>query len=320
MSRSLVALALFGLAACATVDRGIDRGASAAADVLIPPEAEAKLGNQLAEQVNGEERVSGDAQLQAYLDKVGAKVLAAVPRKERNEQRFQFTVIDKPNEVNAFAIPGGHIYVYSGLIGAADNEAELAGVLAHEIGHVTSRHGAEMLVKAMGLQTVMGLALGKDPNQLAALGSQIAAQGYLAQNSQDQERESDTRGLGYLTRSGYDPNGLPSFFEKLDRMSGSRPDAISKFFASHPQPGERAKAARTAIARSGKRTGKTEIVGGFAAMKARAKGSAAAQSAPSGSTSGTAGSGTSAPKPPATPPATKAPSSGGSDRAPRPKR
>ena len=315
MTRRLAVLALLGLSACASIDRGIDKGASAAADVLVPPEAEAKLGSQLAAQVNSEEKVSGDAQLQAYLDKVAAKVMAAVPAKDRHEQKFTFTVIDKPKEVNAFAIPGGHIYVYSGLIAAADNEAELAGVLAHEIGHESARHGAEMLVKGMGLQTVMGLALGENPNQLAALGTQIAAQGYLAQNSQDQEREADARGLRYLANAGYDPHGLPNFFSKLAKMQGSSPGALQKFFASHPAPAERAKTAREAIARSNKRTGKTEIVGGFAAMKARAGGgSAAAQSAPAGSTGSTSErNGSARPAPPATPPATKAPSGKSTD-------
>jgi predicted Zn-dependent protease len=284
MTRRLVVLALFGLAACATVNRGIDTGASAAANVLVPPESEAQLGQKLAAQVNSQEKIDPDSTLQAYVSRVGQKVLASVPKKDLHEQKFTFQVIDKPKEVNAFAIPGGHIYVYSGLIAAADDEAELAGVLAHEIGHGTARHGAEMLVKQLGLETVMGLALGKNPNQLAALGSQIAAQGYLAQNSQDQEREADSRGLRYLTSAGYNPNALPDFFDKLNRMSGSRPDAISKFFASHPQPGERAKTARATIAKSGKRTGKTEIVGGFAQMKARVSGASTGPSAPSRTT------------------------------------
>ena len=320
MNRRLVALALLGLGACATVDRGIDRGASAAADVLIPPESEAKLGSQLAAQVNQEERISKDSDLQAYVDRVGARVLSVVPKADRHGQTFTFTVIDKPKEVNAFAIPGAHIYVYSGLIAAAANEAELAGVLAHEIGHATARHGAELLVKGMGLQTVMDLALGQNPNQLAALGAQIAGQGYLAQNSQDQEREADTRGLRYLTAAGYDPYALPNFFQKLAKMQGSSPGAIAKFFASHPAPAERAKTARTAIAKSGKTTGKTEIVGGFAAMKVRAGGASTAQTgttggntAQSGTTDQGSRTGESArPTPPATPPATKKPSSGGS--------
>jgi predicted Zn-dependent protease len=280
-----------GLAACATVDRGIDKGASAAADVLISSQAEAKLGNQLAAQVNEEERISKDAELQAYLDKVANKVLSAVPKDQRNQEGFTFTVIDKPTEVNAFALPGGHIYVYSGLIAAAGNEAELAGVLAHEIGHATSRHGAEVLVKSMGLETVMGLALGQDPNQLAALGAQVAAQGYLARNSRDQEREADARALTYLTRAGYDPNALPSFFEKLAKMQGSSPGALASFFASHPDPADRAKTARTTIARSGKTGGKQEIVGNFAAMKARAGGkSTSTGQSTTGSTGGQTGS------------------------------
>lgn len=321
MTRRLVALALFGLAACATVNQGIDTGASAAANVLVPPESERQLGQKLAAQVDSQEKISTDAQLQAYVDRVGKKVLASVPRKDLHEQKFTFQVIDKPGEVNAFALPGGHIYVYSGLIAAADNEAELAGVLAHEIGHETSRHGAEMLVKQLGLETVMGLALGQNPNQLAALGSQIAAQGYLAHNSQDQEREADAKGLRYLTATGYDPNALPDFFDKLNRMSGSRPDAISKFFASHPQPGERAKTARATIAKSGHRTGKEEIIGGFSSMKARVTGAAASQSAPSGSGSSTSrGTTTTHPAPPAQAPATKTPTHGGTGSAPPPKR
>src|SRR5690606_12528518 len=143
---------------------------------------------------------------------------------------YRFTVIDEPRQVNAFALPGGHIYVYSGLIAAADSEAELAGVLGHEIGHVAERHAAQALGAQFGLQTLASLALGQNPSLIEQIAAGIAAQGYLSRHSRDAERESDSRGLQYLIAAGYDPTAMPAFFKKLERMSGGNPGALQQFF------------------------------------------------------------------------------------------
>src|SRR5690606_10383507 len=129
---------VFVFLSCASVTRTIDKGTGAVGEVLLPVSEEARLGKQLADEVNKQEKIHPDAQVQAYVAKVGRRIVDA-SRDRRKGITYRFTVIDQPRVINAFALPGGHIYVYSGLILAARSEAELASVLGHEVGHVTSR-------------------------------------------------------------------------------------------------------------------------------------------------------------------------------------
>lgn len=298
MRRTLAALLIAcGLAGCASVTQTANKGTKAIGEALLPVSEERQLGKQLAAQVDQEERILNNKQVQDYVNRVGQLMVKA-----SGDKRFQytFTVVDKPGVVNAFALPGGHIYIYSGLIQAADNEAELASVLGHEVGHVVERHAAAQLGTQFGLQTLASLALGNNPGQLQQIAAGIAAQGYLMRHSRDAEREADSAGFRYLVKAGYDPKAMPAFFRKLERIAGGNPNAIEEFFSSHPAPGERAK---TLTAEAGNRTGKTEIVGGFANIKKQLGGSSPGGTAPksgtSGGTSSGSSSGTKAPPPPA---------------------
>jgi len=258
---------LFAAMSCASVTRTIDKGTGAVGEVLLPVSEEVRLGNQLADEVNKQEKIHPDAQVQAYVAAVGKRI-AAASRDNRKGVTYRFTVIDDPSTINAFALPGGHIYVYSGLILAAKSEAELASVLGHEVGHVTCRHAARALGTAFSLETLSRLAMGDEPGTVAQLAAAIAAQGYMSRHSRDAEREADARGLDYLIAAGYDPSAMPAFFDTLARRSGDA-HALEKFFASHPQPAERAQALRKAIRDRRAAQGRTEIVGGFAEIQAR---------------------------------------------------
>ncbi len=263
MKRTLATLAAMWIAAgCATIERGIDRGTEAISYAVLPTSAEIQLGSQLAADIERQEDAVDDREVQKYVDRIGQRLVKAAGDDVAKGMKFHFTVIDRPNEVNAFAIPGGHVYVFSGLMKAAASEAELASVLAHEIAHVTSRHGADTLVKAMGLQAIAGLALGQDPNALAAIAANLAGGGYLAHNSRANESQADARGLAYLIRAGYDPDAFPAFFSKLARLQG-KTNAVAGFFATHPDPGERAKIARRHLKARNLHEGKQEVVGGF---------------------------------------------------------
>jgi len=274
----LVLISCAAFAGCASVNRTVDKGTGAIGELLLPVPEEVQLGNQLAAEVNQQEKILQDPQVQAYVNSVGQKVVQASGDK-RDGIKYSFTVIDQPGTINAFALPGGHIYVYSGLILAARSEAELAGVLAHEVGHVTSRHAAQALGTAYGLQTLSAIALGQNPGALQQLAAGIAAQGYMARHSRDAEREADMKGLQYMTKAGYDPKAMPRFFEELVRISG-KSNAVSEFFASHPNPQERVKNLNAEIAKKGNPTGKSSIVGGFDQVQARLKGGKAPSSAP----------------------------------------
>lgn len=178
----------------------------------LGPEEEQKLGLQehpkILQEFGGD--YQEDPELSAYVTSIG-NLLARTS--ELPNLNFTFTVLDTPI-VNAFALPGGYIYLTRGLLALAENEAEVAGVLAHEIGHVTARHSAERYgntVLAGAATTLLGVLVGGPAAQAAGGGAALALQSY----SRDQEFEADTLGVRYLSRAGYDPQGMSSFLEKL---------------------------------------------------------------------------------------------------------
>jgi beta-barrel assembly-enhancing protease len=257
LASALLALLLgSGCAALASATRPATR---AIGELVLSPQDEMRLGNQLAAQVRQQEKVLEDPQVQSYVNTLGQRLVAQVPRKERPFD-FHFTVIDAPDNVNAFALPGGHIFVYSGLIRAASNEAELASVLGHEVAHVTSGHARQQLASQVGLGTLQQLLLGNDPHALAQLGSAVVAQGYLAAYTRGMESEADKRGLLYLDHAGYDPAAMARFFNKLDNLEKSKPNFVSSFFATHPNPGARAREVSSLIESRGYGGGQEAIV------------------------------------------------------------
>jgi predicted Zn-dependent protease len=154
------------------------------------------------------------------------------------------------DDVNAFAIPGGWLYVNRGLIEAAGTEAELAGVLGHEIGHVVGKHSARQLSQQYGISILAGIALGQNPNMVAELAANIAATGALMKHSRDMEAEADAYGVQEVWDAGLNPAGLATFFEKLEEMrGGAGASSIEKFFSTHPEPGARAAEVRARAAR-----------------------------------------------------------------------
>lgn len=210
-------------------------------------EGDVRTGRQYAMQIDREAKFVDDPVITEYVNRVGQNIVlhsdAKVP--------FTIKVIDS-DEVNAFALPGGFFYVHKGLILAADNEAELAGVMAHEIAHVAARHHAETNTKSSILQYV---ALGGTILTGGALGSVI----YNASSllipvsffafSRGAEREADTLGVQYLYAAGYDPTGMSTMFEKLASKNKKKPGFFSKAFSTHPQSTDRLEASRTLVAR-----------------------------------------------------------------------
>jgi predicted Zn-dependent protease len=225
--------------------RNINKGIIARMSGSI--EKEVALGRQLASEVDRENKFVEDPIITEYVNRVGQNIVlhsdAKVP--------FQIKVIDS-DEVNAFALPGGFFYVNKGLILAADNEAELAGVMAHEIAHVAARHAVEnaakMQIMDYGMLAGM-IVFGGIPGMLiqntGGLGEMLAFMRF----SRSAEEEADRLGVQYLYAAGYDPNALATMFEKLSSKNKKKPGFISKAFASHPQPPDRRAASLALVAR-----------------------------------------------------------------------
>jgi beta-barrel assembly-enhancing protease len=243
-----VALVL-GVSACEKACGKAQEAAQFAADKAMSPQLERKLGDRLAAQVDRELPRLQNPQIQTYVDQLGTSLVARVEGAPQGT-RFEFRVIDAPRTVNAMALPGGYIYVFSGLLHAVATEAELAGVLAHEIAHVAERHVAANLITRLGTEAVIALAVGGDAEVLAQAAARFAQQGALAAFSRSAEREADLLAIRYLARAGQDPRGYVTFFEKLAR-GGSTRDLAAKLLSTHPDPAERAATARTQIERLG---------------------------------------------------------------------
>ena len=227
--RVLVLSCAVAVAACATP--GI-------AKALVSDDQEAQLGAQVKQELDKQgTKYIQDPEIVNYVKGVAQKIFVSAD-KDRPGVKWQVFVIDDPKQVNAFATPGGYLYVYTGLLMAADNEAQLAGVWGHESGHVVARHSAQQMVNEMGLQTVIEVALGQNPNQLAQLASTLAAKGALLAYSREDETQADEYGARYSAQAGYDPHGIIQFFEKLKAMEGNQP-AFAKYLSDHPATEDR---------------------------------------------------------------------------------
>lgn len=221
-----------------------------AATVLISDEDEEKLGLQVKAEVEKQGiKYIDDPQIVAYVQKIMTPISQAA-NADRKGVKWKLHVIDDSKTVNAFATPGGFIYVYSGLIATADNEAEVAGVLAHEAAHVSARHSARQMVNAYGLETVLGMALGKNPGMVSQIGAAIVGNGAMLAHSRSDETEADELGLKYASKSNYNPQGLVSFFEKLLQQSGKTPKVLT-WLSTHPATEDRINHARAVIQQKG---------------------------------------------------------------------
>ena len=221
------------------INKGIIAGMSGST------EKEVRLGRELAAQVDREAKFVDDPVITEYINRVGQNIVlhsdAKVP--------FTIKVIDS-DEVNAFALPGGFFYVNKGLMLAADNEAELAGVMAHEIAHVAARHAVENNKKAELAQyavLIPSIILGGGLGQLIYQGGGFASMLGFMKFTRGAEEEADKLGVQYMYAAGYDPTAMATMFEKLESKNKKKPGFISKLFATHPAPPER-RAASLALA------------------------------------------------------------------------
>lgn len=208
-------------------------------------EREIRMGKEYAQMIDASVRLMQDPVVNEYVNRIGQNLV----RNSDAQVPFTIKVIDS-DEINAFALPGGFFYVNSGLILAADEEAELAGVMAHEIAHVAARHATRQMTRGQWANIAsiplifVGGGIGYAVRSAAGLGVPLTFMTF----SRGFEREADYLGLQYMYATGYDPQSFITFFEKIQAKEKKRPGTLAKAFSSHPQTPDRIEATQKEIA------------------------------------------------------------------------
>jgi predicted Zn-dependent protease len=230
MKRALVVIAL----TCSTLACGISQ------------QQEVQMGQEYAQQINAQLPIIQDPELNRYINVLGDSIAGLTSRKDLD---WHFFIVDA-QEVNAFAVPGGFVYVNRGLIQRADQMDELAGVLGHEIGHVVRRHTVKQMEKEQGANVGITLACiltSICSSQAAGAAINIAGGAVFARFSRQDEAEADVEGVKNTVRAGISPTGMVTMFQKLLEERKSRPGAVESWFLTHPLEEDRINAVQALI-------------------------------------------------------------------------
>lgn len=234
---------------------------------LFTVEQDIEIGRQSAVEAERQLPLLKNRSVDRYLNRIVQKLAAGAPGAH---YPYQIKAVNA-SEINAFALPGGPMYVHVGLLQAARSEGELAGVLAHEMSHVALRHGTNQASKAYLTRSGLGILgglLGEPSGGTAKIVSAIGGVGLNAvflKFSRDDEREADHLGTEIMASAGYDPLAMASFFELLRAEQGRNPSKLERFFSSHPPPADREARIRQYASELG--SGRTQVVGGFETMQ-----------------------------------------------------
>jgi predicted Zn-dependent protease len=218
-----------------------------AASCAVSVQEEVQMGQQYSTEINAQLPIVQDAEINRYVNVLGDSIAnLADPR----GLDYRFFIVNAP-DVNAFAVPGGFIYVNRGLIDRTTNLSQLAGVLGHEIGHVVRRHSVQQMQKAQGAN--VGVTLGcillqACTSEAANAAIQVGGAALFAKFSRDDEREADEEAVKNVVRAGIDPRGIPQMFQILLNERQAHPDAVAGWFSTHPGEEERIVASNAMIA------------------------------------------------------------------------
>jgi beta-barrel assembly-enhancing protease len=213
----------------------------------ISQQQEIQMGQEYAQQINAQLPIVSDPEINRYVNLLGDQIAS---RTSRADLDWRFYVVDS-REVNAFAVPGGYIYVNRGLIERTSKMDELAGVLGHEIGHVVRRHSIQQMEKAQGANVGVTLACVLTNicnSQVAQAGINIAGSAVFARFSRQDELEADQEAVTNTVRAGINPEGIVTMFQKLIQERKTRPSAVEGWFATHPLEEDRIQQAQATIA------------------------------------------------------------------------
>lgn len=224
---------------------------SVAAFQLVSVRDEIEIGQQAQQEIRQQTPEVRDAAVREYVSSLGRQLAAHA---SGADYPYSFSTADY-RELNAFALPGGPVWINRGILDAAANEAQVAGVMAHEVAHVAQRHSAQQITKgtvANGLLGLLGAVLGDDGAGAAAarVAAGVTAQSFMLKFSRDDEREADREGIRIMRSAGYDARGMLEFMQVLSQQSGSSGRA-AEFLSTHPAPASRVRELEQLVAQSG---------------------------------------------------------------------
>lgn len=229
--KTLIAVLIFVAAACSA---GIN---------IFSDQDEVNFGLQMDQEIRKNPKefpiYSGNPDVKDYIDKkIFREILASPEIAKKNVYKYQMEIIQNDTTLNAFATPGGYVYLYSGLIKYLDSEAALAGVIGHEIGHAERRHATQKMTSIYGFQILASLALGQNPSQIAEIAANLFTGLAVLSNSRANEEESDEYSIKYLSSTRFYPGSVKFFFEKMrdDGKVVSGGGGIGTFLSTHPDP------------------------------------------------------------------------------------
>ena len=234
------------------------------------PQQDVEIGREAAAEVRREYPIIDDRQIDSYLDGLGRRLVAAAPAELKHEVfEYSFTPVNL-KDINAFALPGGPMFVNRGMFAAATTEGEVVGVMAHELSHVLLRHGTANATKAQGFQlgalagAIAGAVIGGGVGQVISQGSQFGLGTWLLKYSREYEKQADLLGAQIMARAGYDPRDLGRMFETIAKQGNGAPP---QWLSSHPNPGNRTQ--YIADEASKLQIGPRPSQAGFASVKSR---------------------------------------------------
>lgn len=198
----------------------------------VSTQQEVEMGRQYAAEINRELPILNDNSVNSYINSLGR----SIAQRGNRQIPYTFYVVNS-DQINAFAVPGGHVYLNRGLIERTRNMSELAGVLAHEIAHVEHRHGVEQMEKMQNANLGLTLAyvlLGRQPSGVESAAINVGGGLYFARHSREAENEADAAAVALLVNSGISPAGLPTFFQVLIEDQQRRPSSVEQWFSTHP--------------------------------------------------------------------------------------
>ncbi|HEY7569691.1 MAG TPA: M48 family metallopeptidase [Gemmatimonadaceae bacterium] len=227
---------------------GFMLGAVLLTGCVVSTQQEVELGTQYAQQINAQLPIMNDASVNSYINSLGNSIARVA---DTRNLRWRFYVVDS-REVNAFAVPGGYVYINRGLIERARTMNQLAGAMAHEIAHVTRRHSVQQMAQAQRADAGLTLACiltSVCQSGAASAAIQVGGSALFAKFSRDDEQEADEYGVQYLVQAGIDPRGMVDMFRTLLNERRSQPTAVDAWFRTHPLEEDRIAQTQAQIAR-----------------------------------------------------------------------